>query len=57
MNRYYVYIKKVSINTIALYVLTKGQPMMNEVTFIGEITAANPHEAVDNAWLRLLGKF
>ena len=57
MNRYYVYIKKVSINSIALYVLTKEGSMMREATFIGEIIADNPHEAVDKAWLRLLGKF
>ncbi len=57
MNRYYVYIKKVSINSIALYVLSKENPMMRDATFVGEITAENPHEAVDKAWLRLLGKF
>lgn len=57
MARYYVYIKKVSINGIALYVLPKEGGMMADGTFIGEIQANNAHEAVDAAWLRLLGKF
>jgi hypothetical protein len=57
MARYYVYIKKVSINGIALYVLPKEGGMMADGTFIGEIQADYATEAVDAAWLRLLGKF
>lgn len=58
MNRYYVYIKKTSINSIALYVLTKeAKRMIPDASMLGEITASNAHEAIDGVWLRLLGKF
>jgi hypothetical protein len=53
-----VYIKKTSINSISLYVLTKESLRgMADATMVGEIVAENPHQAVDAAWLRLLGKF
>ena len=57
MARYNIFIKKTSINSIALYVLTKEARIPEDATPLGEITASNPHEAVDAAWLRLLGNF
>ena len=57
MARFNVFIKKTSINSIALYVLTKEARIPPDATSLGEIVASNPKEAVDAAWLRLLGKF
>jgi hypothetical protein len=57
MSRYNVFIKKLSINGIGLYVLPREVAMMTDATFIGELSAENHYEAVAAAWLRLLGKF
>ena len=57
MSRFNVFIKKVSINGIGLYVLPKEVALMPDATFLGEIPAENAHAALDAAWLRLLGKF
>jgi hypothetical protein len=57
MSRYNVFIKKLSINGIGLYVLPREVAMMPDATFIGELSAENHYEAVAAAWLRLLGKF
>ena len=57
MARFNVFIKKTSINSIALYVLTKEARIPPDATSLGEIVASNPKEAVEAAWLRLLGKF
>lgn len=57
MARFNVFIKKVSINGIGLYVLPKEVALMPDATSLGELTADNAHEAMAAAWLRLLGKF
>jgi hypothetical protein len=57
LTKWDVYVKKTSINSIGIYVFPKDTTQVDAKTYLGEVSALNHHEAVNEAFQRLIVKF